>query len=211
MSARKNTSDTDNTREKLIEAAKKCFALKGYEATTVKELADEAGVNVSLVSYHFEGKNGLAQAVMEGFAKDRFQVAKRILQLPQNVDEFKVRLEMLIGEILGSHIDQPQTMCILNRELENLTPVAIEIFKETFLKSHDLTVEFFKHAQKIGIIRKEMSPLNITSLFMGSILFMIQKDSLNEKIYGNSIRNESYRKEMIKTMMSIFMNGLIQA
>ena len=209
MSAKRNIHELDNTKEKLIEAAKKCFALKGFEATTVKELADEAGVNVSLVSYHFEGKNGLAQAVMEGFARDRFEVAKRILQQPQNLEEFKIRLEMLIGEIMGSHIDQPQTMCILNRELENLTPVAIEIFKSTFFKSHELTVEFFKHAQKINLIRKDLSALNITSMFMGFILFMIQKDSLNEKIYGNSIRNEPYRKEMVKTMMSIFMNGLL--
>ncbi len=50
---------THDSRTALLSAARYVFAEKGYEGTTVKELADRAGVNVSLVSYHFGGKEGL--------------------------------------------------------------------------------------------------------------------------------------------------------
>ena len=55
----RESSSAEDTRERLIRAAAQLFAEKGYEGASVKELAQEAGVNVSLVSYHFGGKDGL--------------------------------------------------------------------------------------------------------------------------------------------------------
>jgi len=49
----------DNTKSSLIRAAQLLFARYGFAATSVKQIADKAGVNVSLVSYHFGGKEGL--------------------------------------------------------------------------------------------------------------------------------------------------------
>ena len=53
---RSKNPNNDKTRDLLIKAARSLFALQGYKATTVKEIADKAGVNISLISYHFDGK-----------------------------------------------------------------------------------------------------------------------------------------------------------
>ncbi len=52
-------------RKKLIAAATPLFARKGLHGTNVRELARAAGVNFSMISYHFGGKNGLYAAVLE--------------------------------------------------------------------------------------------------------------------------------------------------
>ncbi|HXX93312.1 MAG TPA: CerR family C-terminal domain-containing protein [Planctomycetota bacterium] len=54
-----------DTRRRLIEAAGRVFADKGYRAATVREIIRLAGVNLAAVNYHFRGKEGLYAAVLE--------------------------------------------------------------------------------------------------------------------------------------------------
>ena len=46
-------------RKALIDAALALFGDKGFDATTTRELAAMAGVNIALIAYHFGGKDGL--------------------------------------------------------------------------------------------------------------------------------------------------------
>jgi TetR/AcrR family transcriptional regulator, regulator of cefoperazone and chloramphenicol sensitivity len=49
----------DDARARLIDAAIELFAKKGYEGTSVRDLATAAGVNVAAVSYYFGSKDEL--------------------------------------------------------------------------------------------------------------------------------------------------------
>ena len=53
------------TKEKLLDAAEKLFARKGFHATSLREITGEAGVDLALVNYHFGGKKPLFAAVLE--------------------------------------------------------------------------------------------------------------------------------------------------
>lgn len=55
----------ENTRDRLIKVAMEMFAENGYDKTSVRELAKKADVNIAAINYHFEGKEGLYQAVLE--------------------------------------------------------------------------------------------------------------------------------------------------
>ena len=48
--------DTRSKRQAIIEAARNMFALKGYEDTTIAEIAEEAGVAVGTVYLYFRNK-----------------------------------------------------------------------------------------------------------------------------------------------------------
>jgi AcrR family transcriptional regulator len=47
------------TRRKLLLAAAKCFAGKGYQRTTTREIASRAGVTLGALYHHFKGKKEL--------------------------------------------------------------------------------------------------------------------------------------------------------
>jgi TetR/AcrR family transcriptional regulator, regulator of cefoperazone and chloramphenicol sensitivity len=57
--------DAAATRAKLLDAGIRIFASMGYEQASVREIAKMAGVNVAMVSYHFQGKAGLYSAVIQ--------------------------------------------------------------------------------------------------------------------------------------------------
>jgi len=52
---------SDRTRARLREVALESFRERGYDATTVRRIASEAGVSVGVVNYHFASKSALVQ------------------------------------------------------------------------------------------------------------------------------------------------------
>ncbi len=57
------------SRQKLIEAATRLLASRGYAGTTLVEIGKEAGVSHGLVTYHFGTKQGCIKAVLESIRK----------------------------------------------------------------------------------------------------------------------------------------------
>jgi AcrR family transcriptional regulator len=53
------------TRRRLIEAAGALFADKGFDATTIQDICDSAGANISAVNYHFGSKMKLYEATLQ--------------------------------------------------------------------------------------------------------------------------------------------------
>ncbi|WP_305785327.1 TetR/AcrR family transcriptional regulator [Symbioplanes lichenis] len=58
---RRNASQT---RQLLLEVASTRFARDGYATTTVRDIADAAGVNVALINRYFTSKEGLFEACL---------------------------------------------------------------------------------------------------------------------------------------------------
>jgi AcrR family transcriptional regulator len=54
-----------NKRAELVDAAGRLIAEKGVRGLRVEEVAELAGVAVSLIYYHFDDRSGLLQAAME--------------------------------------------------------------------------------------------------------------------------------------------------
>src|SRR5215213_2696286 len=49
----------------IINTAEKLFANRGYDGTSIRDIAEEAGVNIAMISYYFGSKEKLMQALFE--------------------------------------------------------------------------------------------------------------------------------------------------
>jgi AcrR family transcriptional regulator len=87
-SAAAATSDTDvgelgpkaaKTRSAIIDAALRLFRQQGYEATTMRAIAAEAGVSVGNAYYYFASKQHLIQAFYDRTQTDHADAAQSIL------------------------------------------------------------------------------------------------------------------------------------
>src|SRR5208283_1679708 len=57
------------TRRKLMNAAERLFADRGFAGVSVRDITDTANVNSALVGYHFRGKLGLLSAIYRQHAE----------------------------------------------------------------------------------------------------------------------------------------------
>ena len=54
-----------DTKERILDAAERLFADNGFPATSMRDITQEAGVNLAAVNYHFGSKEALMIAVLE--------------------------------------------------------------------------------------------------------------------------------------------------
>lgn len=57
--------DSKSIEKQIVKAARKIFITKGYDGARIREIATEAGVNFSLVNYHFHSKDNLFAIVFD--------------------------------------------------------------------------------------------------------------------------------------------------
>ena len=62
--SRGTRADGEQTRARILEAAAALFAAHGYAETTGKAIAEQAGVDLASINYHFGSRSGLYQAVL---------------------------------------------------------------------------------------------------------------------------------------------------
>jgi AcrR family transcriptional regulator len=66
--------DAEATRAAILEAAKEEFARRGYDTTTLRDIATRAGADVALIKRYFGGKDGLfSEALKVSFHPDRLR------------------------------------------------------------------------------------------------------------------------------------------
>lgn len=63
----------EDTRVKLLQTAAKLFAKYGYAGTSIRQLSQEAEVNVSAVCYYFKDKEGLYLATLQHLVTSTFK------------------------------------------------------------------------------------------------------------------------------------------
>ncbi|MFE9257482.1 TetR/AcrR family transcriptional regulator [Streptomyces sp. NPDC006879] len=93
--------------ERLLQATVELVGERGYEATTLADIADRAGTARGLVSYYFPGKRQLLQSAVHRLMHRTLQAA--LEREPADADGREM-LARAIDAILGLARDQPVLM-----------------------------------------------------------------------------------------------------
>lgn len=100
----------------LLEAARRHFAAKGYEASPLRLIAAEAGVDVALVSYHFGGKLGLWKAVVARAALELHAALSSAETDPANATSC-ARLRQTMAAYIGHLLAHPEVPRLILRDI----------------------------------------------------------------------------------------------
>ena len=139
------------TEEKILEAAKKVFVLKGKAGARMQEIADEAGINKSLLHYYYRSKEKLFGAVFKfafkNFAPDIMKV------FDTNKDIFEV-IEFFVSKYIDLIRKNPFIpMFILNEINKKDTSFVTEIIKGSGINI-DRYIQFVNRHIEEGKIKK---------------------------------------------------------
>ncbi|MFD9410240.1 TetR/AcrR family transcriptional regulator [Streptomyces sp. NPDC059989] len=95
------------SRERLLQATVELVAERGFEATTLGDIADRAGAARGLVSYYFPGKRQLLQSAVHRLMHLTLEAA---LEREPRSDDGRERLARAVDAILGLARDEPLLM-----------------------------------------------------------------------------------------------------
>ncbi len=203
------TADQDS-REILYRVALKQFAQKGFDGASVKSIAQEAKMNVSLISYYFEGKEGLLREELERFGTERLQDARNILTPPESIEDMRAKLKVWLLQFLNCHVDEPDVCGILHRENPFERKFMFDVFQKTFLKSFEAVADFFRQAKKKRLIR-DLDPMFLAASFFANVIHLGKNQKMQQMVMGVSIQDEKYRSIVADQIIDLHFNGILQS
>jgi TetR/AcrR family transcriptional regulator, regulator of cefoperazone and chloramphenicol sensitivity len=129
------SSEDRETRARLLHAAARLFAERGYARVTVRDICKKARANVAAVNYHFGGKDGLYRAVMR-HAMETMQATTEAASeagrgLPAAA-RIRAYVSVFADRLLAVH-QETWIHQLMLREMSDPTP-ALEMVAEEVLK-----------------------------------------------------------------------------
>jgi AcrR family transcriptional regulator len=201
-------------QEHIINAAIELFAEKGFEGSSIRDLAARADVNVAMVNYYFGSKEKLFEAIV--VYKSQFMRGKLDeISNNQEMDEL-AKINAIIENYVDKILGNPSFHMILYQELLRSDRNAM----------HDNIIRIFTdNARAIrgiieqGIAKKifrEVDPSLTLATMMGTInQVMLSKPMCNmlmsEQAGLDPYTNPAFRERLIKHIKQVMQAHLIQS
>ena len=126
---------SEQTRARLLDAAREVFSQHSFQGATVREICRRAEANVAAVNYHFGSKDGLLAEALNFASLAALQKAN------VKADECpKKRLRLFLRDFMLMLLDEkkPSSQCrIMARELADPTPALDKIVREAIAPLHE--------------------------------------------------------------------------
>jgi AcrR family transcriptional regulator len=194
-----------STRDKILETAIKLFSERGFNGTTTKEIAEEAGVNESLIFRYFTTKRDLYGAIIEKKIEEEPGI-----EVP--IEMFKkTRNDWLIFRSIALRMFD----CV------EKDPTFMRLLYFSALEGHELSDMFFDtYVEYINMLLsdyieqrisekafKELNPFIASRAFMGMVINYI----IVQELFGEKKRKKLEKEEVVETFVKIFFDGITGA
>ncbi|WP_372976237.1 TetR/AcrR family transcriptional regulator [Mucilaginibacter sp.] len=141
-------------------AAEKLFAKKGFQATSIRELGREAGVNSSMISYYFKSKQQLLLSIFERSIYDLSSISAQLAdQRLTEMEKLNQLIDFYTAKLLA---DGTSTYIMLQEQLLRSIERSSQLSEEITEKQFSL----LEGIVKAGITNGSFKPdINIRMIF----------------------------------------------
>lgn len=202
------------SRKKIINSAIMLFANKGFESTSTREICRHAGVNLSLIPYYFENKDGLYISIIESivnygltFLQDELAKANELnlLSKSEKIALYRTLLEKYADFIYSDNVPSSFVILILKEQT-----VTHSKFGEIYSKKISV---LYKAMRKIlaSILDKNENDKSII-LEVSSIIGQILSFKLMDRATLSAFKQDFYTKDdnkKIKNIVSSYIDACI--
>lgn len=111
----------------IVEAAREEFAERGYGATSIRDIAQRAGVSLSALYYYYKGKQELLVAILDDAHDAYFDACEKALT--EAGDDPAEQLEALVAATVRYRTTHPVKSSILLTEERSLEPEHLQRYR----------------------------------------------------------------------------------
>lgn len=193
----------------IIAAAERLFAEKGFDGASVRDIAQDAEVNVAMISYYFGSKEKLMEAVFEKRTTDIRLKVENLLQDSRLSHLQKV--EILIDDYVDKFIHQQEFHKIMMREqmIDKDTHIASLIHQ---LKKRNLEAikKLIQEGQKSGSFRKHIDIVLMMTTMVGTVSQMITSQHFYRKMNNMENMSEIDFQKYMRRKLSAHLKNLFK-
>lgn len=192
------------SKARLLEIAAGLFAQKGYAGVSIREIALAAGVNSALISYYFNGKQGLYRATLETELSLVHDMMDRLKQSNPDPCTFLRGYAVGLAEL---HIERPSLLRLISAELTNPTECFETVVRPRIRKIAEDITGAIAQGMEAGIFRKDITPLMAALQLAGTVNFFFLVSPL-ANAFLESDGSHSHSRKYIEQALEVFLNGI---
>jgi AcrR family transcriptional regulator len=190
-------------RERILDAAIRVFARRGYHGARVSDIAAEAGIAYGLVYHYFKNKDELLDTIFEERWNAFLAVVERIVAGPESSAE---KLRAVAALILFAYRRHPDWVKVLVFEIGRSSrfsePEQIRAVGRLF----QAVARIVRAGQESGELREDLDAELACLAFIGALETMITSQVLGVMQLPGA--GEDAEAEAVRTVVELFLGGL---
>lgn len=177
----KRSAKAEQTRSGIVDAALGLFRARGYDATTMRAVADEAGVSLGSAYYYFSGKEELIQAFYDQIQVEHADAAEQALAQKGFAPRLRGVMEAFLDVAEPFHDFGGQFFRNAADPASPLSPFSVES-----APAREASTDLFRRAVegsdlKVAATLREELPGLLWLLHMGVVLFWVYDASPGQR------------------------------
>src|SRR5512133_1765463 len=184
------------TSEKILDIASRLFVKNGYTATSMREIAAEAGIGKATIYYHYPDKEAIATELI----KQTFSQMKGALEIIKVELDPRQRIIVAVSGSVEFLLQSADIISVLRREVTGSRDVMQNEFKGFFLEYMNLLEDAIRRGIDQGIFR----PVDPNA--PSRVLMMMLQGSF-AMVYLTGIKHRS-NKDAAAAILDVFFQGI---
>jgi len=203
----KVTRDPEQTRGRILEAAKAEFARVGLGGARVDRIAQEAGANKRMLYYYFGNKEDLFLAVLEA-AYEHIRSAEKGLHLDEVEPQEAIR--RLVTFTWTYYLEHPEFLNLLNSENLHQARHLKESAKVRTMHSPFIAMigQILERGAAAGTFRQGVDPIQLYISIAGLAYFYLGNNYTLSAIFGRDLKAPKAKAERLAHMTEMVLGYL---
>lgn len=177
-------------KSEILQAAAKCFSIKGIHQTSMQEICDTAKISAGALYRYFEGKDAIIFALAESEQSANHELINHLI----NSKDIVEGLCQALPEITKILCDAQYARLAIEIGAEaTRNPAIAKIFGENEKELQLALTQTLKSGQKLGTVNPKLNPkvaaFMILAMFDGITIRSLDKNSPSRKQIEKSMRH----------------------
>ncbi|SEF89643.1 TetR/AcrR family transcriptional regulator [Flavobacterium urumqiense] len=191
----------------ILEVAETLFAEKGFDGTSIRNIAKEAKINIAMVSYYFGSKEKLLESLILYRTSDlKIQLDNLIIEDLEPIEKINKLIELYINRInCNKGIYRILHFEFTSKKGDSNLQAFSELKKGNLKSLESIIIE----GQTKGIFRKDVIIPLITPTILGTFFHF----HMNKTFFQNllNLKTEDLYNNYIKTNLTLHIQQTIKA
>ncbi len=165
---------SDRARQQILLAAARLFRRRGYPASTMRDIAFEAGMKAGSIYYHFKSKDEILDEVLDLGLRDIYNSVQRAIESSADQEDYRVR----ITAVVHAHLTQllaASEFTSANMRIYGQLPKSKRVRHQPLRRAYaGLWEGLLKEAQVADQLRKDIKIIPLRQFVIGALNWTVE-------------------------------------
>jgi len=194
----------------LLDSAEMLFSRKGFDGTSVRDIAEAAGINTAMISYYFGSKEKLMEEIFERKSLNIREKVDSLLK-DDSLDPFQKMYSLVDEYIEGILQRKVFHRILLCEQIINQNPIIIQLMEKMKARNSEYINDLIRLGQKKGLFKKNIDIPMMTNTLIGTISHsLINMDFYKRYHHLESMTDEEFERHL-KKKLSVHIKNIYKA